>query len=316
MQVTIYMGSKCNLNCTYCHREAEENEQSVSSTLLENLKKTDNLTVKFMGGEPTLYMEDLKKVVEAVPKAKFVICTNGVDLKKHLPFFKQYDFLICISFDGGKNSERDYDPFTQRLNYPKIAVSTTIHHGNVDFKKVIKSFAEKERIIGRRLSFFPHFAHATNSANNEYALSLGDAEYILKQYKEMVGAYMKQRFKYGIRNIRYEGMFFGLLKRYESNFSYGETYCVNKNLLKCNTQGKCFTCLYIRDNKLTENWQAEQQKILEEHFPECKRCPVYFMCGGGCLKSKSRDIECYLSRELFKWFKLEYESWKEVCDVD
>ena len=102
----------------------------------------------------------------------------------------------------------------------------------------------------------------------------------------------------------------------QSNFKYGETYCVNKDLMKFNAQGKCFSCLYIRDDELSEDWQAEQQIILESLYPECKSCPVYFMCGGGCIKSKSHDIECYLNKKLFSWFKAEYEKWRETEHAD
>ena len=159
MQVTIYMGSKCNLNCGYCHREADEFEPKISEKLIARLKRYDNLTVKFMGGEPTLYMGEIQKVVTALPYAKFAICTNGVDLDAFLPFFRKHDFLVCISFDGGTNAERGFDPFTKVIDYPKLAVSTTLHHGHTDLKAILKSFAAKERIIGRYLSFFPHFAH-------------------------------------------------------------------------------------------------------------------------------------------------------------
>ena len=316
MQITIYMGSRCNLNCAYCHREADANETKISSELFGKLQNVDDLTVKFMGGEPTLYLDEIKKVVKAVPKAKFIICTNGVNLDKYLSFFREHDFLVCISFDGGANAERGFDPFTKVIDYPKLAVSTTLHHGHTDLKAILKSFAAKERIIGRPLSFFPHFAHATNTANDKYALSLGDADYILRQYKEMVGSYMEQRFKYGVRNFRYEGMFTGLLKRYQANFDYGETYCVNRHLQKFNTEGETVSCLYVRDEKLTENWQTELQSILDKNFSECRCCPVYFMCGGGCIKSKSRDIECYINKELFGWFKAEYEKWKEESYAD
>lgn len=316
MQITIYMGSRCNLNCAYCHREADANETKISSELFGKLQNVDDLTVKFMGGEPTLYLDEIKKVVKAVPKAKFIICTNGVNLDKYLSFFREHDFLVCISYDGDNNVKRGFDPFSKAIDYPKLAVSTTICHGHTDLKTIIKNFAEKERIIGRRLSFFPHFAHATNSKNDGYSLSLGDADYILKQYRELVGSYMEQRFKYGVCNFRLEGMFTGLLKRYQSNFKYGETYCVNKDLTKFNAQGKCFSCLYIRDDELSEDWQAEQQIILESLYPECKSCPVYFMCGGGCIKSKSHDIECYLNKKLFSWFKAEYEKWRETGYAD
>ena len=126
----------------------------------------------------------------------------------------------------------------------------------------------------------------------------------------MVGSFMEQRFKYGVRNFRYEGMFTGLLKRYQANFDYGETYCVNKNLQKYNTKGESVTCLYIRDEKLTKNWKAEQQRVLDDNFPECKYCPVYFMCGGGCLKSKAGILNAISIKNFLAGLRLNTKSGK------
>lgn len=311
-QLTIYLGSRCNLACAYCHRKADAKEPQVSAELLSRIKDGDGLTIKFMGGEPTLYMADIKQIVEVAPCAHYAICTNGVELEKHLPFFRKHKFLVCISYDGDEGNKRGFDPFTKVIDYPYLAVSTTIYHGNTDFKEILRRFAEKERIIGRPLSFFPHFAHATES--NDYSLTKEDADSVLSQYKEYVGGYMKERFNYGVRNLRFEGMFTGLLRRYEADFGYGETYCVNSRVKKCDAGGRLFTCLYMRDDELTsENWQAEQRRILDARFPECRDCQVYFMCGGGCVKSKSRDIECYINKRLFSWFKTGYEKGRKQC---
>ena len=43
--ISIYLGSKCNLNCAYCHREADANETGVTGKLLQLLdeKKPESI---------------------------------------------------------------------------------------------------------------------------------------------------------------------------------------------------------------------------------------------------------------------------------
>jgi uncharacterized protein len=312
-QLTIYLGSHCNLDCAYCHRIADKEEPKISKNLIESIRGKDNILIKFMGGEPTLYMDEIRKVVAAAPKANYAIGTNGVNLDRYLDFFRRHDFLICISYDGKTNSPRGFDPFTKLVDYPKLAVSTTIYRGNTNLKGIIKNFAEKERIIGRPLSFFPHIAHHTCAENEAFALTKDDADSYVSQYQELVGNYMRERFQYGIKNIRYEGMFQALIKRLEHPFSFGETYCVNSRVKKCDALGNLYTCLYIRDENLNySDWQQQQGQLLSKQWGQCKCCQVYDMCGGACIKSLSHDIECGIYYRLYTWFKEAYPKWKEA----
>ncbi len=311
-QLTIYLGSRCNLNCAYCHRTADEKESVVADSLLNYIvQNQDGLTVKFMGGEPTLYMQEIERVVSSAPKAHYAICTNGVNLERYIGFFSRHDFLLCISYDGSEESLRGFDPFTKLIDYPRLAVSTTIYHGNTDLRKIMKSFAAKERIIGRPLSFFPHIAHDTSKVNAAFALTATDADSYVTQYKELVSEYMEGRYKYGVRNFRLEGMFTALKRRYEQPFSFGETYCVNSRVKKCDAAGRFYTCLYIRDDLIGgDNWQSDQQALLLQRFPKCGACDVYAMCGGACVKSLSHGIECGIYKRLYSWFKEEYPKWR------
>lgn len=311
-RLTIYLGSKCNLNCSYCHRTIDKNEPVISDELLGYLRGREDIIIKFMGGEPTLYINEIKRVTAIAPKAQYAICTNGVNLDDYLPFFRKYNFLLCISYDGREDSLRGFDPFTKHIDYPNLAVSTTIYHGNVNLKEIIRNFVKKEQIIGRPLSFFPHIAHDTYKGNEKYALTEEDAYFYVKQYQDMVRQYLKDRYKYGIRNFRYEGMFQSLYRRFEHPFSFGETYCVNKSIKKCDANGNLFTCLYIRNEPLHYyDWIDRQKRILRRKFPRCEHCEVYGMCGGGCIKSISHDRECRIYHRLYSWFKAEYPKWRD-----
>lgn len=99
-KITIYLGSRCNLDCAYCHRKADEKEPVISEALLTYLKSIKELQVRFIGGEPTLYMDEVKKVVAALPNARFGITTNGVLFDRYREYFLNHHFQVCISFDG------------------------------------------------------------------------------------------------------------------------------------------------------------------------------------------------------------------------
>ena len=305
VQITLYLGSQCNLHCAYCHREASDGEGGISEEFLAKLKRNPPRAIKFMGGEPLLYMKEIRKVVEAVPQAKFAVSTNGIGIEKHLDYFREHYFQICISYDGAERDLRGYDPFTDLLDYPDLAVSTTLYHGNTDLGAIMAKFREKEKVIGRNLSFFPHLMHVTNETNRKYALTREDYDSILEQYKKYVGLYLSRFRRFGIRDKRYEGLYQTLERRREVQYIYGETYCSNRTIQKVDAQGRQYPCLYIRRHELSDNWLKDQQDLLDALSPECRKCSVYSMCGGACIISQEHDLECRFYKALYTWFQKE-----------
>lgn len=304
-QITLYLGSQCNLHCAYCHREASDGECGIDAAFLERFKKNPPSSIKFMGGEPLLYMKEIRKVVAAVPKAKFAVSTNGIGIEKHIDFFREHHFQICISYDGAEKDLRGYDPFTALWDYPDLAVSTTLYHGNTDMGAIMAKFREKEKVIGRPLSFFPHLMHVTNEANRKYALTREDYDSILEQYKKYVGLYLSRLMRFGIKDLRYEGLYQTLERRREARYTYGETYCSNRTIRKVDTKGRQYPCLYIRRQELSDNWLKEQQALLDALSPECRQCSVYGMCGGACIVSQEHALECRFYKALYTWFQKE-----------
>lgn len=314
-KITIYLGSRCNLNCAYCHREIEENEPKVSDELIEYIKGKPNISVKFMGGEPTLYMDEIKRIVDAAPHASFSISTNGVLFPMYRDYFLKHRFFVVISYDGA-DGLRGYDPFQNVIDYPWLGVSCTLYHGNTDFGKILKHFAEKERIIGRPLSFFPHIMHETSGKNEVYALTKEDMDSIYHQWKERVEKLVIEYEKYGLVNQRYMGLFRGLFVRVQAVFSFGETYCIHRNLKKVTADGRNLNCLYIRDDEIPSDATKERmQALLRERFPYCEHCHLYEMCGAACIKSSNHKLECYFYKRLYGWFRRFYDEHRTSCDA-
>lgn len=305
VQITLYLGSQCNLHCAYCHREASDGEGGISEEFLAELKENPPGSIKFMGGEPLLYMKEVRKVVGAVPTAKFSVSTNGIGIEKHLDYFREHHFQICISYDGAEKDLRGYDPFTALLEYPDLAVSTTLYHGNTDMGAIMERFREKEKVIGRPLSFFPHLMHVTSEANQPYALTQEDYDSLLEQYKKYVGLYLSRLRRFGIRDKRYDGLYQTLERRREVHYTFGETYCSNRHIQKVDARGQAYPCLYIRKEKLRKDWLKEQQALIDSVSPGCRQCSVYGMCGGACIVSQEHEMECRFYKALYTWFQKE-----------
>lgn len=295
--VSIYLGSKCNMNCAYCHREHGESERGVTEKLLRLLEDKHPEKINFFGGEPTLYMKDIKAVVERCPWAKFMVTTNGKLLHEHIEYFRKHGFKISFSFDGSKKDLRGFNPFEKKLDYPVVCVSTTLYHGNTDFRQILKSFCEAERTAGRWLNFCPHIAHHTSKENEQYALTVEDIENLIAEYKYAVGKFWRDYEKHGVINMRYRAIFVHLLRESRANYSFGETYCVGSDRLKVDADGNTFNCLYIRNTPHNMNKQ-----YIRASFKYCEKCEYYPMCGGACVKSISHSIECKFYYGLYSFF--------------
>lgn len=313
MRITVYLGSRCNLNCKYCHKEAEANEPVVSEAFLDKLSKIDDLTVKFMGGEPLLYMDTIKKFVDRLPNAKFAVTTNGVLLDDHIDYFRENKFFICLSYDGAGDEMRGFDPFSKLINYPWLHVSCVLYHGNTDLGKIYNDFARKEDVVGRSLTFYPHIMHVTNSTNERYKLTKDDYDSIIEQTQMIMFEFLQHYLATGRVLKRYYPYYAHLAERRLVKYEYGETFCVNKNVLKTDVAGNSYSCQYIRNEKLDDELE-DMRKLLDVISPSCKSCDVYGMCGGACIKSMEHYLECYYYKKLFRWFSGWYEDNKTVLD--
>ena len=116
-------------------------------------------------------------------------------------------------------------------------------------------------------------------------------------------------------NRKYEGTFFSISKRYFFNYSYGETSCSNRDIIKVDRYGQEFTCHYIRTNKINDNNRKEKiiNEINQNKFP-CNKCEWYFACGAACIKSKNHKLECRFYKSIFRFFKELYSKNKLVID--
>jgi uncharacterized protein len=177
----------CNLQCTYCaYRDFYDNYDKRENRYLDvrkakllidfvfeksntpaNKSPRKDILVNFYGGEPLLNMDFITEVVSYTKrmendcvKFRYSMTSNGVLLKKYLPFFIQYDFDILVSLDGSKendayrlfhNGKSSFDTVYDNMihirdNYP------VFFERNILFNSVLHNLNNRQEVF----QFFQH----------------------------------------------------------------------------------------------------------------------------------------------------------------
>lgn len=296
----IYLGSRCNTNCAYCFAKSGREDIAVSESFLEELSKKDSLYLKFGGGEPLLYMDKIKQFVKACPQADICIATNGLLIPQYVDFLNENNVFVHISWDGTKSLRKDDGLTSAVKDLKRWTASATLGRGNADLFKLLEDVEEKSLELGFFIPMFVHLARATYEDNKSYAITAEEAEVFVNQFKSIVYWFMDEYKKFGKVNRTYYPFFMFLEEWSNKELTWGETLCNNRSWQKVDCAGNRYPCLYVPCDPLQEDWLTVQQSMIPS---ECRECNVYSYCGGGCLMSKNREIECSIYKELFTWFE-------------
>lgn len=118
MNVSINMGSGCNFRCKYCFEvkngtinnpkslKIETKERTIE--VLHLLQQMHDLRIEFWGGEPSVYFDDIKEIIDEFAPyddVSFFMYTNGSLVKQHkdelLEIHKKvgHRFEVQVSYD-------------------------------------------------------------------------------------------------------------------------------------------------------------------------------------------------------------------------
>jgi len=113
----LHITKKCNMNCSYCYEQDKESEytwEEIKDTI-DNIfsKTTEKAHIEFLGGEPMLRWDLVKKSFEYINTnynklLKYAtITTNGTVLNDEIiEFLKNNELQYAISLDGTKYSNQ------------------------------------------------------------------------------------------------------------------------------------------------------------------------------------------------------------------
>lgn len=114
----LLLTSDCNLQCKYCFGESlddfdEEFGDDIQidynlprkanysvATLNRFVKKDPDCVLTFYGGEPLMFMDKLRKIMDAVDPKLYMMQTNGLLLDKLEPRYVNRFHTLLVSIDG------------------------------------------------------------------------------------------------------------------------------------------------------------------------------------------------------------------------
>lgn len=319
-KIVIHLGNQCNAACKYCHCQKSGDKETLSPLLLSFLaEKTlqEQHCVRFIGGEPTLYLPQIKQIVTACHnRTEFTISTNGLLLSDDIlvEFLNNHSFFVAISYDGsyGKRGHQNIFQSPKHIEnikkLKKIGCSTTLDSNNLNLAQLLQEFGEIENKIQRPFYFRPHLIHSLSS-NNGY-LSLADIETYTSQYKVLVRKFINEYINYGLVNTKLFTMFYYLYTTTKNSYTFPETRCYSNKSVHVTLGGKHYLCSYSQS---TENYLGEiaespnkissrLAEIIKIRRPSCVQCDLYKYCGTYCLASKHSEIECKTQHSIVIWF--------------
>lgn len=301
------MTDNCNLRCSYCYERSntdniiKSNEIELTDTIdvikiLKKYSSKEGCSLIFFGGEPLLKFELIKSIVKEIKnypdlynKISYSITTNATRITKEIAsFFKENNFAIVISIDGGE----------------KI---TNINRKHANGKGAFETI--KSRILLLDGMFLNARATITNTnlnlTQNHIALyDLGFSSIAQSESYELIDNQNISILKQEICN--YYDYFYELLesKKYKKCQSFKDilkylisvhigvrqhNHCgAGKSLIAVTPNFQIIPCQRFIDEKFKEVSLDSDLNCLNkfdnknDEFYNCKDCIAYSICAGGC----------------------------------
>ena len=161
--IFIMLGSNCNLHCRYCLQQCQDIPQLpkeinpdifdfIRECCEENGEDGDPILLQFYGGEPLIYFDKIREVVEQTKYMNVVysVISNGRALTEEMvEFFNYYRFNVSISWDGPNvRKTRKFDVMKENgeniMKLNCLCLSAVISAESYP-KEVLASFEEKDK---------------------------------------------------------------------------------------------------------------------------------------------------------------------------
>ncbi len=302
-RIYLTLGMNCNFNCKYCYQSEDKNKplytelKNVSTNIIEyikNISKETNKTLNLMfwGGEPFIYFNTIKSVVENLKdeNISFSIVTNGSLLtKEKVDFINKNNISIGISHDG-KNTyitrkndilnNKEILELIKKIN--DLSIVTVFSAYNFDLLETTEYYKEK---IGREVSVNLEWLHCDN--NTDESLYKFDKDIVQEKLLIFLKR-IEQDLLCGEYSNRINTLYQFLYQSQNNNnnkipYCMQVRKCVNidlaGNVTACHPYGKLGT---IFDNHEELIKKYDEKYNIAFDFDDCKNCKWINECKAGC----------------------------------
>ena len=302
--IIIKLGGNCNLNCKHCH--CLKTTYCFNEDIIKYIKSNTFQRVTFCGGEPLMYFDTIKHIVEQLGNNytyKFV--TNATLLNQDMvDFFNQYRFHVGMSYDG-ENHSRD-DKFIadwglmSKINFNGLSVLYSKDNDNVSLlDEEIKRLHYNWNINGSE-NYWLNFCHQTNIAPNDEI-----TKEVAQNYCQFMAIKLEFEFKDYIRKGKIVDKDMPVLsnafKKWIKRKNERGVACCREGLVNLAVNGDFLLCPY-GDIKVGDIYTGVDWNLVESYIPErCKNCSQWGSCHNTCIANIT-DNECYISKVMYKHF--------------
>lgn len=348
--IFIMLGSGCNFQCRYCMQDLDgKPHKNVLPTeinedifdFIENIANTQDsiLSLQFYGGEPFLYFNKIKYIVEKtkhIKNIRYCAISNGSLITKEIvDFINKYDFHVGISYDGVRTLDtRKQDVFlTNKENILNI--------NNLGLTGVVSAYSSPKDILDGTIPldneyYKKHSKHLSISHDEIYDTNLFDRTLLSvdydKVYKE-VEEYMNLWLQIVKGNLSYTEQEFN--EKYYIPFTYINNFVknckwflqrqsmsnsINKYITRCmngtkilnmDLEGNLYGCHNVYTTKLGNIYSnyyvylinaLKDDNTYDTYQKRCSKCEAYPLCQGGCKLITDEVYEqtyCKLKKAVF-----------------
>lgn len=323
--IFIMLGFSCNFRCKYCLQHENKhieiyNKQYNKDIIKFILNQADRneygLAVQFFGGEPLLYLDTIKSIVNELKHHKnihFTTITNGSLITEDIAnYLVENDINVSISWDGRTTKQsRIIDVFeTNKENIFKLkngfALSGVMNHYNSpkmfleDVLKIKEEFKQYHNYEDDKINFnIDNLHNFTKSDEEIYKLNY---EQYSKEMKEIFHNFLFDNEKNSSVENDYASTFIYRLKEYREEHSESYSRCGGGiDVLNLDLDGNLYLCHNETTKKLgsiydnMESYMNNHKRVLDipsRYKNHCSNCNVRFLCEYGCAINKVEDENC------------------------
>lgn len=295
-KLVIRLGGNCNLACKYCH--SSKSEYGYNPDIIEYMKRHRPTEVVFSGGEPLLYFDVIKLIVESSGlECQYKITTNASVLTAEMvDFFNKYNFIIYLSYDGSRGvrvcAPIDYDLLRK---IARLGLAVCVYEENINFVKLGEDVKDLAKELGIGASFFPNFIHETRP-------DIVVSNDTIRQYVKQLGYMLEIDF---IVHLSETDMCqTPILERCVYLFSdkgNSGVRCCRPDTFNMTISGKFLLCPY-GDKVVGDIYMGVDWDLVEGYLPErCKGCELLPICRNQCVENVT-EHECVIFKSLYRHF--------------
>jgi len=286
----LRVGSKCNQNCKFCHSHKGD-EYVFNPKIIPFIKYNDFDNVTYGGGEPLVYWDIIKLIVESIPDIHYTIVTNGSLFNEEmLEYCTKYNIRIYISLTDYTNIS-DYT-YTLIGKVPQLGTAK-LYDGTKTFQELDKLVENFKLKTGRDInSYWYNLMHTT--CNNP---SMVYTDEMKKHYIDN----MKERLKDTLYSKK-----IGYPTKWSCMSQDLHTFLVGNRIQGCNTynhttislDGRFMPCSYIAEYgaSIEDLYNYDIPKLKSE---KCYDCNLVYKCHS-CYKTLNND-QCEIYNELYSY---------------